>query len=199
MSAVSPRSKFRPGSRFGNDAMLEQWPTRRGAPSETCSILVYGATNRGRNSDDSRAHADRGRAGGRPGRAGAAGSRHRVRVRHLRRPHRPHRLGPAQVPELAAHGAGARGVARRRDGRGLWPADAAAWRDDRTGAVGAGQRPDRHDRGVPLQFADAAAHRFLGCDAVPSACALPAGDRRLRQLGCAPRVQRRHQAGDAGA
>ncbi len=83
------------------------------------------------------------------------------RVRHLRRPHRPHRLGPAQVPELAPHGAGARGVARRRDGRGLWPADAAAWRDDRAGAVGAGQRPDRHDRGVPLQFADAAAHRFL--------------------------------------
>ena len=65
MSAASPRSKFRPGSRFGNDAMLEQWPTRRGAPSETCSILVYDPANRGRNSDDSRAHADRGRAGGR--------------------------------------------------------------------------------------------------------------------------------------
>ena len=40
---------------------------------------------------------------------------------------------------------------------------------------------------------------FSRCDAVPSACALSAGDRRLRQLGCAPRVQRRHQAGDAGA
>ena len=40
---------------------------------------------------------------------------------------------------------------------------------------------------------------FSELDAVSSARALSTGDRRLRKLGCAPRIQRRHQAGDAGA
>ena len=48
-------------------------------------------------------------------------------------------------------------------------------------------------------LADAAADRFLRRHRLPSARAVSAGDRRLRQLGCAARVQRRHQAGDAGA
>ena len=51
----------------------------------------------------------------------------------------------------------------------------------------------------PVELADAAADRFQRRAAVSSARALPAGDRRLRQLGRAPRVQRRHQAGHAGA
>ena len=40
---------------------------------------------------------------------------------------------------------------------------------------------------------------FSDATPLPPARALPAGDRRLRQLGRATRVQRRHQAGDAGA
>ena len=40
---------------------------------------------------------------------------------------------------------------------------------------------------------------FSDATGVPFARAVSAGDRRLRQLGRAARVQRRHQAGDAGA
>ena len=58
--------------------------------------------------------------------------------------------GPAQVPELRPHGAGARGIARGRDGRGLRPADPPSWRNDRPGTLGARQRADRHHRGVPV-------------------------------------------------
>ena len=94
--------------------------------------------------------------------ARAAGSRHRDGVRHLRRPYRPDRLGAcSKIPELGPHRAGARGIARRRHGRGLRPADAAAGRADRAGALGARQRPDRHDGGLPVELADAAADRFL--------------------------------------
>ncbi len=52
---------------------------------------------------------------------------------------------------------------------------------------------------LSVQFADAAADRFQRRAALHAARALSAGDRRLRQLGRAPRVRRRHEAGDAGA
>ena len=106
--------------------------------------------------------------------------------------------GPAQNPEFVAHGDGARGVARRRDGRGLRPADAASRRADRARPLGAGQRHDRHDRGVPFKFAHAVADRLLRCLAAAIARAVSAGDRRLWKLGCAAGVLRRNQAGNAG-
>ena len=67
------------------------------------------------------------------------------------------------------------------------------------GPVGARQRPARHDRGISVELADAAVDRFQRRAALYAACALPAGDRRLGQLGRAPRLQRRHQARHAGA
>ncbi len=50
-----------------------------------------------------------------------------------------------------------------------------------------------------VELADAAVDRFQRRPAVHPACALSAGDRRLGQLGRAPRLWRRHQAGHAGA
>ena len=138
-------------------------------------------------------------AGAGAGRAGPGGSRDRVCLRHLRRPYRAHRPGSQPGPEPGAHGHGARGIAGRRHGRGLWPADAAARRHDRAGAVGARQRADRHARSLSVRLADAAADRFQRRAALYVARALSAGDRRLRQLGRAARVRRRHQAGHAGA
>ena len=146
-----------------------------------------------------RADAERGSAGAGAGGAGPGGSRDRICVRHFRRPYRAHRPGSGAGAEPGAHGDGARGVAGRRDGRGLRPADPAARRDDRAGAVGARQRADRHARSLSVVVADAAADRFQRRAALSPARALSAGDRRLRQLGRAPRVRRRHQAGDAGA
>ena len=106
---------------------------------------------------------------------------------------------PRPGAEPGPHGHGARGIAGRGDGRGLRAADAAAGGDDRAGTVGARQRAHRHAGGVSVVVADGAADRFLRRAAFPLARALSAGDRRLRQLGRAPRLRRRHQAGDAGA
>ena len=174
-------------------------------PPETLSSaqlrckLARAASPREEKGHADRADADRRDAGERARRPGARGSRDRDGLRHLRRPYRAHRLGLEQIPELDPHGPGARGVAGRGHGRGLRPADPAPRRAAGAGAVGARQRHDRDHRGASVELADAAVDRFQRRPALCAPCALSAGDRRLGQLGRAPRLWRRHQAGHAGA
>ncbi len=135
----------------------------------------------------------------RRGRPRTARGRDRHGFRHFGRPYRADFRRPREAEECGAHRAGARGVARRRDGRGLRPAARRTRRPDRPGAVGARQWFAWHARGTPVVLADAAAHRLLRSAEPRVARALSIRHRRLRRLGCAARVLGRHQAGVPGA
>ena len=161
-AACRPPRRGRSSGREAGSTMTPCWNNGRpggGSPSETCSILCCSHVG-GTAMTVERMLTEEEPAADLVGRVlQEAGIEYRVR--HFRRPHRPHRLGPARVPELGAHGAGARGVARRRDGRGLWPADAAARRVIGQGPWVLGNGLIGTIEAYPVQLADAAADRFL--------------------------------------
>ena len=127
-------------------------------------------------------------------------SRHRVCVRHLRRPYRAHRLRAWRKYQNSSAWCW---CARNRSAGVM--AEVYGRLTRRPGVM-IGQGPWVLGNGLigtMEAFLSSSPMLLLTdfCDAphVPSARALSAGDRRLRQLGRAARLRRRHQAGDAGA